>query len=475
MELTVKKLSLYGTGIAVVALVLLATPTPIVSRIEKHATSVIVRQVVASGPYEGNTLIPDRDNNGVMEIDPNGEIVWRYNGTSADHPLVPISEALDVDRLKNGNTLITYYYRNMTGTPPQPAPGGYPSTVVEVTPAGEIVWEFSRPDMDFTHDSDRLPNGNTLIADTSEIIHNERVIEVTPDGEIVWEYRPGYDAYPNDCDRLVNGNTLISLRNRNTTIEVNPQGEIVWQYNGTGTIIRQHNPDRLYNGHTVMTDSENDRVIEIDMDGNIVWEYHGYNLPEPVGLDWCRDADRLPNGNTMITDSRNNRIVEINSEDELVWLFDIPVVRHGIPYEADRLNVPPEIEITSPVSGIQESEEIEIALSSPALDLDQMWYRVYDDEDDKWLDTANNTWTGAITRTFEHGEYTIYAWANDTGDWTQGDPNWSMTSDPAILRFIVEKKGIPGFESLGTLSSLAVLIIWWQKRRTRRKGSTFNV
>ncbi len=224
-----------------------------------------------------------------------------------------------------------------------------------------------------------------------------------------------------------------------------------------------------------MTDSENDRVIEIDMDGNIVWEYYGYNLPEPVGLDWCRDADRLPNGNTMITDSRNNRIVEINSEDELVWLFDIPVVRHGIPYESDRLNVPPEIEITSPVSGIQESEEIEIVLSSPALDLDQMWYRVYDDEDDKWLDAANNTWTEAITRTFEPGEYTIYAWANDTGDWTQGDPNWSMTSDPAILNFTVEKKGIPGFESLVTLSSLAVLTIWWQKRRTKGKGSTFNV
>ncbi|MFQ5822234.1 MAG: Heimdall-CTERM domain-containing surface protein [Candidatus Heimdallarchaeota archaeon] len=39
----------------------------------------------------------------------------------------------------------------------------------------------------------------------------------------------------------------------------------------------------------------------------------------------------------------------------------------------------------------------------------------------------------------------------------------------------MEKKGIPGFESLGTLSSLAVLTIWWQKRRTKRKGSTFNV
>jgi len=465
----VKKLNLSIASIIIVVLVLLTTPASVISESENAATVVNVRQQAASGPYEGNTLIPDRDNHGVTEINPNGEIVWRYNGTAADHPLIPISSALDVDRLQNGNTLLTYHFQNITGTPPKPAPGGYPSTVVEVNPAGEIVWEFYRPDLDFTHDADRLPNGNTLIADTSSNLHIERVFEVTYAGEIVWEYRPGYDAYPNDCDRLSNGNTLISLRNWNTTIEVNTQGEIVWEYNGTGTIIRQHNPDRLYNGHTVFTDSENDRVIEIDRDGSIVWEYHGYNLPEPAGLDWCRDADRLPNGNTMITDSRNNRIVEINSEDELVWVYDIPVIRMGIPYEADRLNVPPVIEIKSPSSGIHENPALEIVLSSKALDLDQMWYRIYDDANDQWVDANDITWTKTVTRSFEPGEYTLHAWANDTGDWTQGDPCWSMTSDAAMLSFTVKKSGIPGFDSLGTLSSLIILTIWWKKRRIKKK------
>lgn len=37
--------------------------------------------------------------------------------------------------------------------------------------------------LSFPRDADRLPNGNTLIADSS----NHRVIEVTPDGEVVWE------------------------------------------------------------------------------------------------------------------------------------------------------------------------------------------------------------------------------------------------------------------------------------------------
>ena len=65
-----------------------------------------------------------------------------------------------------------------------------------------------------------------------------------------------------------------------------------------------------------------------------------------------------------ITDSKNNRLVEINSEDEPVWIYELPVISQGIPYEADRLNVPPQIEIISPNPGIQETNELEIILST---------------------------------------------------------------------------------------------------------------
>jgi hypothetical protein len=46
------------------------------------------------------------------------------------------------------------------------------------------TWHLGGPSsLSFPRDADRLPNGNTLIADSS----NHRVIEVTPDGEVVWE------------------------------------------------------------------------------------------------------------------------------------------------------------------------------------------------------------------------------------------------------------------------------------------------
>lgn len=65
----------------------------------------------------------------VMEFDPQTmEIAWQYNGT-ADHPLESAIRS-DQQRLANGNTLINE------------SNGG---RLVEVTPEGDIVWEFINP------------------------------------------------------------------------------------------------------------------------------------------------------------------------------------------------------------------------------------------------------------------------------------------------------------------------------------------
>lgn len=64
------------------------------------------------------------------------------------------------------------------------------SRVIELDPvSGEIVWEYrgDPPESFFTSSrgsAQRLPNGNTLITDSM----SGRVFEVTPGGEIVWEF-----------------------------------------------------------------------------------------------------------------------------------------------------------------------------------------------------------------------------------------------------------------------------------------------
>lgn len=61
------------------------------------------------------------------------------------------------------------------------------------------VWRYEG-DLHWPRDADRLPNSNTLIADT----HNDRVLEVTPDGDTVWEHSISRSPY--DVERLQFGN-----------------------------------------------------------------------------------------------------------------------------------------------------------------------------------------------------------------------------------------------------------------------------
>ena len=67
-------------------------------------------------------------------------------------------------RLANGNTLVTL--RNK-------------GSVLEFDRDGRIVFELR--DLSSPSDADRLPNGNTLVAE------NTRVREFDPDGKIVWQ------------------------------------------------------------------------------------------------------------------------------------------------------------------------------------------------------------------------------------------------------------------------------------------------
>ncbi|SFF82625.1 Arylsulfotransferase (ASST) [Halopelagius inordinatus] len=66
---------------------------------------------------------------------------------------------------------------------------------------GEWVrtWSVGSNVLNWPRDADRLPNGNTLITDTL----NHRVVEVTPEGEIVWEYYATWGPY--DAERVEHG------------------------------------------------------------------------------------------------------------------------------------------------------------------------------------------------------------------------------------------------------------------------------
>jgi sugar lactone lactonase YvrE len=231
----------------------------------------------------------------------------------------------DVTRLPNGNTLIT----------DGGDWAGFGSEVVEVDPAGKIVWIFEEG-LIFAHSAKLTARGNILISDTT----NNRIIEVNREGKLVWtseSWRGGLGTlsdgsrfdYPNDAEETPEGRILISDRNNDRIIEFDREGRIFWVYD---RLQRPHNADRLPNGNTMVADSEANIVKEIDPQGKIVWSYGDGSAKN---LHWPRDADRLPNGNTLIADSKNHRILEVDKRGKAIWAYYIPHRSH--PYEADLL------------------------------------------------------------------------------------------------------------------------------------------
>jgi hypothetical protein len=216
----------------------------------------------------------------------------------------------DVERLENGNTLITDAGDE----------AGNGSEVMEVTPAGQIVWHYS-DGLKFAHSAKRLNNQNTLIADTT----GNRIIEVDIKGNMVfssdnWSNGTGLLSdnthlhYPNDVHMLDDGSYIITDRNNNRCIIANGDGEIICNYNKG--IKHPHNCDMLKNGNVLIADSDGKRIIEVNRSKEIVWKYGDGTRKM---LDWPRDADRLENGNTLVTDSRNSRIIEVSPEGDIVW------------------------------------------------------------------------------------------------------------------------------------------------------------
>jgi hypothetical protein len=127
---------------------------------------------------DGNLLVSFREISTVVRIDRNtGKILWKLGAP-------PLAGQHAPYRLANGNILIF-------DNGPHRLDQSFPfSRIIEVNSAtNEIVWTYQEPrEYNFfsprISNAQRLPNGNTLINEGSF----GRFFEVTPEGDVVWEY-----------------------------------------------------------------------------------------------------------------------------------------------------------------------------------------------------------------------------------------------------------------------------------------------
>jgi len=188
----------------------------------------------------GNTLVAwgndSKQDMQAREINPAGEVVWSWR--AFDHfNYGPYKDIFDdgwthcnaVERLSNGNTLISL--RNF-------------DFVVEAAPSGEVVRRYGEGIFGDQHDPELLPDGHILAANHTPPPPNHAV-EIDPaTNKIVWSFGGGQwvPQLARDADRLPNGNTLVCGTDQ--VVEVTPAGEIVWRLRLRDKIQREEAPSR---------------------------------------------------------------------------------------------------------------------------------------------------------------------------------------------------------------------------------------
>ena len=238
--------------------------------------------------------------------------------------------------------------------------------ILEMGWDGDVLWELRQPD--HHHDGIVLANGNVLFLCLGQVpdeiasavlegeephdLYADYLVEMTRAGEAVWEWRSWEHLDPladkplaaredreewthgNTVAELPNGDILISLRDLSTIAIIDRQsGDLRWRY-GSPNLAQQHAPTPLPNGNILVFDNGTrrpdhfmpfSRVLEIDPGSReIVW---GYQERQDVDFfaPHLSNAQRLPNGNTLICEGTFGRIFEVTESGDTVWEYINPV------------------------------------------------------------------------------------------------------------------------------------------------------
>jgi len=174
----------------------------------------------------------------LAEVTPAGHTVWEWRTweyldpvadgiAEVQAPRTLWAQGNSVEELPEGDILASY----------RPT-----STVIRISrKTGKIVWKLGPPTVAGQHAPTLLENGNVLIFDNGphrldDSVPYSRAIEVDPaTNAIVWKYqdKPAWNFFSprmGCAQRLPNGNTLITESSFGRFFEVTKEGEIVWEY-----------------------------------------------------------------------------------------------------------------------------------------------------------------------------------------------------------------------------------------------------
>jgi len=145
---------------------------------------------------------------------------WAHTNTIEVLPATPAGEA--DERFREGNYVFSMCNMDTIG-------------VIDHETL-EVVWAWGPGDVQKQHMPTMLEDGNLLIYDNGSERGWSRIIELDPlTEEIVWSYQadPVEDFFSDirgSNQRLPNGNTFVADSDHGRLFEVTPEGDIVWEW-----------------------------------------------------------------------------------------------------------------------------------------------------------------------------------------------------------------------------------------------------
>jgi hypothetical protein len=197
----------------------------------------------------------------------NGELVERKFGKSDDWAhcntieVLPDTPAGRKDaRFRAGNILFSFRALDIIG-------------VADVE-KNEIVWAWGLGVLDGQHQPIMTPAGTILIFDNGTARGYSAVVEIDPTtNQEVWRYedRAGfYSPYRSGVQRLPNGNTLVAESDAGRIFELTPEKEIVWDYLNPFLSQKPGSQGLHVYRATRYTDEQVAPVLEARKDENVV-------------------------------------------------------------------------------------------------------------------------------------------------------------------------------------------------------------
>jgi sugar lactone lactonase YvrE len=236
----------------------------------------------------------------IVEFDRNGRLLW-YLPKDAARVGCPTGLSLS----EAGNILVADDFQHVA---------------LEIDRDGQVVWRFGEPKHpagDERHLSSPksvrpLPGGRRLIADGG----NHRILIVEGD-RCVGRVEP-QDAdlvAPAFADGTSDGGFLVCDSGNRRVVELDGSGRPLRQWGRTLARRRSLSYPRsieLRGERVLVADTAHDRVVEIADGSSEAWE-----AGSEAGLFWPRCARRTPRGSVVVADGRNSRIVELGPKGEV--------------------------------------------------------------------------------------------------------------------------------------------------------------